>query len=100
MESFYHVPRRHPNRGDEERGAGVDDDRYQLVELTLGVVVIGLACVAAYLRQEEIHTERSRFVMQIGFELLNLFAELFLKVIMSEMDVGGGRKEKERRTGV
>jgi hypothetical protein len=82
--------------GDEEAGAGVDDDGHELVELALGVVVavrcrvsiarllvmawdalhiLSFPGTAANLRNQEIDTERSILVVEEALEFRDLFSE-------------------------
>ena len=84
------------NGGDEETGAGVDDDVNEFAELALGVVVavggsvlvhvwyyclcihlvlLGLSCAATDLWEEQVDTEWSVLVLEEALELCNLLAE-------------------------
>jgi len=60
---------------DEELGARLDDNVDELVELALGVIVVGLAGVTANLWEKEIDTEWSVLIVQVRLELSNLLAE-------------------------
>ena len=52
------VAGRHADGADEQLGAALDGDGYELVQLAVRVVVVGLARVAADLRQREVDAER------------------------------------------
>jgi len=75
VELLNDVARGDTDGGNEELGARLDDDVDELVELALGVVVVGLAGIAANLGKEEIDTEGSVLVDKMRLELLNLLAE-------------------------
>lgn len=60
---------------DEELSALLDDNIDELVEFTLGVIVVGLASAAADLGKEQINTERSVLVVEIALELSDLLAQ-------------------------
>ena len=82
---------RHADSGDEEAGLLGDDDIDELAELALCVVVarrtlarileewadglLGLAGAATDLREEQIDTERTVLVVEMGLELGDLLAE-------------------------
>lgn len=61
--------------GDEQLGAGLDDNVDELIELALGVVVVGLSGVATNLGQKQIDTEGSLLVGQGLLELGNLLTQ-------------------------
>jgi len=65
----------HADSGNEELSAGLDDDINELAELALGVVVVGLSCIATNLWEQQIDTERSVLVVQEALQLCNLFPE-------------------------
>lgn len=60
---------------DEELSALLDDNVDELVELTLGVIVVGLASAAADLGKEQINTEGSVLVIEEALELSDLLAQ-------------------------
>jgi len=60
---------------DEEAGARLDDDVDELVELALGVVVVGLSCAAADLGKQEVNTEGRVLVLEKALELGNLLSQ-------------------------
>jgi hypothetical protein len=57
VEAFDRVRGRDANGGDEDFGAVTDGDFDELVELAVGVVVVGFAGGAANLREGEVDAE-------------------------------------------
>jgi len=59
------------NGGDEEFGARVDGDGDEVVELAVGVVVVGLAGGAADLGEGQVDAKRERLIGQVCFEVVD-----------------------------
>lgn len=66
---------RHTDGRDKELGALLDNDIDQLVELTLGVIVVGLASATANLGKKQVDTEGSVLVVKEALELGDLLAQ-------------------------
>ncbi len=76
MKTFDRPFGRHPHGGDEDLRAVADGDFDELVELAVGVVVVGFAGAAADLREGEVDAEGEGFVGEVGFEVVYYLEEL------------------------
>lgn len=68
--------RRDSDGADEQLCALLDGDGDQLVQLAVGVIVVGFARAVADLRESEINTEREIFRSEVLLELVDDLAEL------------------------
>lgn len=80
------VSGRHTDGRDKQRDLLFNDDINQLVQLALGVVVVGLAGVAADLGQQQVDAKRRGLVVQIRLELGNLVAQHVGRVVDAAND--------------
>jgi hypothetical protein len=67
---------RHPYSTHKQLGLLLDNHINQVVQPALGVVVVGLAGVSAYLGNEEVDTEWEVWGGEGGFELADRVAEV------------------------
>lgn len=87
---------------DEEAGAALDGDVDELVQLAVGVVVVGLAGAAADLGQGEVDAERQVRRRQVRLELGHDGPQLVRRVHEAADDaeparVGHGRRQEPAR---
>ena len=80
MQAVDDVLRRHAHGGHKQPRAILDGDVNQLVEVAVGVVVVGLAGAAADLRQREVDAEGQRWVVQVRLDLVDDLLQLRRRV--------------------
>lgn len=76
MQLVHNLLGRHPYRTHKQLGLLLNDHIDQVVQPALGVVVVGLAGVSAYLGNEEVDAEGEVGRGEGGFELADRVAEV------------------------